>query len=77
MNRWMGEGEGRRKEKVGKVVGEREGVRGEGKETGGMREGWGGGGGKEDEREAEDLCGIHGNIIDGDYRRKGIKDMSG
>ena len=41
-------------------MGEREGVRGEGREAGGMRE-WLGGGGKVDKGEAGDLCGIHGN----------------
>jgi len=42
-----------------------------------MREGLGGGGGKVDKGEAGDLCGIHGNIMNGGYRRKGTKDMSG
>ena len=41
MNRWMGEGEGG-KEKMRKIVREREGVKGEGRETGGMRDGLGG-----------------------------------
>ena len=66
--------EGGRKEEVGKVVGEREGVRGERRETGGIREGCacafgGGGGGKVDKGEAGDLCGIYGNIMSGGYRR--------
>ena len=37
----MGEGEGG-KEKMRKIVREREGVKGEGRETGGMRDGLGG-----------------------------------
>jgi len=67
-----GEGEGRRKEKVGKVVGERE-------EEGDRRdEGRVGGRGSEGgERRSGVPRGIHGNIMNGGYRRKGTKDMSG
>ena len=58
-------------------MGEREGVRGEGREAGGMREGLGGGGGGRWTKEKQGTSVVSMATMNGGYRRKGTKDMPG